>query len=392
MDSMQFAMFIPTRLLFGAGQLNNLKNCAMPGKKAMLVISNGKSTKANGYLGRTEEQLREAGVESVVFDKIEANPLKSTVMAGGDFARAQGCDFIVALGGGSCMDAAKAIAVVATNDGDLWDYVALGTGKGKPIANKPLPIIAITTTAGTGSEIDNGGVITNSETNEKTAIGSEQLFPVISIVDPELMTTVPPHFTAFQGFDAFLQAVEGYISKGANPMGDMLALTAIENIGKYLPIAVQDGKDMEARAKVAFANTLSGMVMDVGPLTSEHALEHALSAFHQNLPHGAGLIMISRAFFTHFIEKSVSPDRFVRMAKAMGMDGAKEAKDFITALVALQERCGVSNLKMSDYGIVPDEFSKMAQNARDSMRPLFDFDPIPLSHEDCVKIYELSYK
>ena len=134
-------MFVPTKALFGAGQLNHLHEQALPGKKALLVISNGKSTKVNGYLDRTEKELHTAGVETVLFDQVEANPLKSTVMRGGAMARENQCDFIVALGGGSCIDAAKGIAVVATNDGDLWDYITQGTGKGKPIAIKPLPIV-----------------------------------------------------------------------------------------------------------------------------------------------------------------------------------------------------------------------------------------------------------
>ena len=192
---MSFTFSIPTKALFGAGQLNNLHAQALPGKKALLIISNGKSTKANGYLARTEEQLHQAGVETVLFDHVEANPLKSTVMKGAAAAREAGCDFLVALGGGSCMDAAKAIAVMATNDGDLWNYITQGTGKGKPIAVKPLPIVAITTTAGTGSETDAGGVITNEETNEKTPIKGPDLFPVLAIIDPDLMMTVPPKFT-----------------------------------------------------------------------------------------------------------------------------------------------------------------------------------------------------
>lgn len=164
---MPFQMFVPTKALFGQGQLNNLHAQALPGKKALIIVSNGKSVKVNGYLDRTEKELHLAGVETVLFDEVEANPLKPTVMRGGQAARDNACDFLVALGGGSCIDAAKAIAVVATNDGDLWDYISQGTGKGKPIANKPLPIVAITTTAGTGSETDMGGVITNEETNEK---------------------------------------------------------------------------------------------------------------------------------------------------------------------------------------------------------------------------------
>lgn len=390
---MSFHMYVPTRVLFGAGQLNNLNTQAMPGTKAMIVISNGKSTKENGYLARCEAQLKLAGVDYVIFDKVEANPLKNTVMAGAAFAREQACDFIVALGGGSVMDASKAMATMATNDGDLWDYIGGGTGKAMPISNRPLPIVAITTTAGTGSEVDQWGVITNDETNEKIGFGGiDELFPVLSIVDAELMKSVPPKFTAFQGFDALFHSVECYISNCANLMGDMYALTAIENIAKYLARAVKDGNDLEAREHVAFANTLSGIVMTISACTSEHSMEHAMSAYHQDLPHGAGLIMISKAYFTHFINEHVCDDRFIKMAQAMGMADAKDPMDFITMLTKLQEACGVTELKMSDYGITADEFEKMARNARETMGGLFMCDRKELTQEACVAIYEASFK
>ncbi|PQV43281.1 iron-containing alcohol dehydrogenase [Methanohalophilus euhalobius] len=385
-------MYVPTRTLFGAGQLNNLHEQKMPGKKAMIVISKGKSIRENGYLARTEEQLKLAGVETVVFDKVEANPLRSTVMVGGAFVKENNCDFIVALGGGSCMDAAKAIAVMATNEGDYWDYIPSGSGKGMPLKNSPLPVIAITTTAGTGSETDSGTVITHEEKHEKTGFVHEELFPVLAIVDPELMLTVPPKFTAYQGFDALFHSVEGYVSNGANLMSDMYAITAIENIAKNLAKTVKNGNDLDAREKVAFGNTLSGTVMCVGILTSQHSLEHAMSAYHQELPHGAGLIMISKAYFTHFIDKHVCDDRFVQMAKVMGMEDAKEPMDFIKMLVKLQEDCGVADLRMSDYGITPDEFKTMAKNAKDTMGFLFTCDRTELSIDDCVAIYEASYK
>lgn len=389
---MSYNMYVPTRTLFGAGQLNNLHSQKMPGKKAMIVISNGKSTRTNGYLARTEEQLKLAGVKTVVFDKVEANPLKSTVMAGGAFAKENSCDFIVALGGGSCMDAAKAIAVMATNDGDYWDYIPSGSGKGKTVENKPLPVVAITTTAGTGSETDPGTVITNEEKHEKTGFVHDDLFPVLAIVDPELMLSVPPKYTAYQGFDALFHSVEGYVSNGVNLMSDMYAITAIENISRNLAKAVKDGNDIDAREKVAFGNTLSGTVMCVGRCTSEHSLEHAMSAYHQELPHGAGLIMISKAYFTHLIDRHVCDDRFVQMAKAMGMEDAKDPMDFITMLVKLQEECGVADLKVSDYGIRPEEFENMAKNAKDTMGKLFLFDRSELSIEDCIAIYEASYR
>lgn len=126
-------------------------------------------------------------------------------------------------------------------------------------------------------------------------------------------------------------------------MGDMYALVAIENIGRYLSHAVKDGDDMEARERIAFANTLSGAVMTISACTSEHSMEHAMGAYHQELPHGAGLIMISKAYFTHFIEKHSCDERFIRMAQALGMDDAKEPMDFITMLVKLQEDCDVAD-------------------------------------------------
>jgi alcohol dehydrogenase len=389
---MSFNMYVPTRTLFGAGQLNNLKNQAMPGRKAMIVISNGKSTRENGYLARVEEQLKLADVETAVFDKVEPNPLKSTVMAGAVFAKENQCDFIVALGGGSPMDASKAIAVMATNPGDLWDYVQSGTGKRKAIVNKPLPIAAITTTAGTGSETDMGAVITNEETQEKIAIKDPSLFPVFAIVDPELMKTVPPKFTALQGWDALSHSMEGYINNKVNLMSDMYALTAIENVSRYLARAVKDGNDMEARERVAFGNNLSGVVMCVGTVSSQHSLEHAMSAYHQDLPHGAGLIMLSKAYFTHFINKHVCDERFIRMAKVMGMEAARKPMDFITMLAKLQEECGIADLKMFDYGIQPQEFEAFAHNAKHAMAGLFLVDRCELSIEDCIAIYEASYR
>lgn len=389
---MDFNMYVPTKILFGAGTLNELGKQQLPGQKAVIIISNGKSTRANGYLSRTEEQLAQAGVATSVFDKIHPNPLKETVMEGAAFVKAQGADFIVALGGGSVIDSAKAIAVMAANPGDLWDYIASGTGKGQPIKNKPLPIVAISTTAGTGSEADAGCVITNPETNEKVCLKTPYLFPVLCIEDPELMKSVPAHYTAYQGFDALSHSLEGYISKFANLMSDMYAITAIENVGRYLARAVKDGNDIEARTHVAFGNILSGTVMCVGTTSSQHSLEHALSAYHPNLPHGAGLIMLSRAYFGNVIAHHACDERFIRMAKAMGMENADKPEDFLTVLQKLLEDCGVADLKMSDYGITPDEFPQMADNAMGPMGGLFACDRVALTKEDVIGIYQKSYK
>lgn len=262
-----------------------------------------------------------------------------------------------------------------------------------PIKNAPLPIVAVTTTAGTGSEVDQWGVITNPETNEKIGFGGiDELFPIIAVVDPELMKTVPPRFTAYQGFDALFHSTECYIAKCSNLMSDMYALTAIENIGNYLPRAVKDGNDIEAREHVALANTLSGVVMTLSSCTSEHSIEHAMSAYHQDLPHGAGLIMISKEYYKYFISQHICDERFVKMAKALGMENADKADDFITALEKLQNDCGVGDLKMSDFGIEKIEADVIAANARETMGGLFEADPCELGHEDCAEIVKKSYR
>ena len=167
---------------------------------------------------------------------------------------------------------------------------------------------------------------------------------------------------------------------------------SIKNIGENLAKAVADGSDIKARTAVAWANTMSGYAMVIGGCTSEHSLEHAMSAYHQHLPHGAGLIMISLAYYKRFIDAHVCDERFVDMAKWLGKSDATKPEDFLTALADLQKACGVYGLKMSDYGIKPEEFGTLADNARSAMGGLFTLDRIDLSKEDCVNIYKDSYR
>lgn len=389
---MNFSFYNPTRILFGAGELNNLHKQTMPGKKALLLISNGKSTKVNGSLDRTIEQLEKAGIEYAIFDKIMENPYKSVVMEGAAFAKENTCDFILALGGGAVLDASVAIAAMATNPGDLWDYVFGGTGKAMPLKNPGLPIVTIATTSGTGSEINCWGVISNPDTNEKIGFGAPELTPVLAIVDPELMRTVPAKYTAYQGFDALFHNTEVLISNGVNILSEAIALSAIENITKYLPRAVRDGNDMEARERVAYGSTMAGITMQLTSTTAEHSMEHSMSAYHHNLPHGAGLIMISKAFYEFFIERRACDEQFIKMAKAMGIENADKPEDFITALVKLQEDCGVADLKMSDYGFKKEESMTLARGARSMQGGLFLANPCEMTDEDCAGIFDKSYR
>jgi len=266
---------------------------------------------------------------------------------------------------------------MAKNPGDYWDYIGSGTGKKQPIKNGVLPIVAITTTAGTGTEADPWTVVTNPATREKIGFGCDETFPTHSIVDPELMLTGPADLTAYQGFDAFCHSAEGYIAKTANVISDLYALKSIELVARYLPRAVKDGSDLEARSMVALANTLAGMVESTSNCTSEHSLEHALSAFHPQLAHGAGLIMLLVPYFSFFVDKV--PGRLTDMA-------------VLQALKTLQASCGVDQLKMSDYGITPAEFPDMIKNARSAMGGLFNVDPAPLTDADVLKIFEAAYR
>lgn len=397
--NMNFNFNNPTNLIFGAGTLEQLggqirvrRDRGILGNKALLLISNGTSVKKYGTLARVETQLKEAEAEYAVCANIHENPSREVVMEAAAFAKENGCDFIVALGGGAVLDAAVAVAAMTTNPGDLWDYVNGGTGKAQPLVNPALPIVTIATSSGTGSEINCWGVISNHQTNEKIGFGDPSIVPVLAIVDPELMKTVPAKYTAYQGFDALFHNTEVMISKGINILSETIALSAIESITKYLPRAVKDGNDLEAREYVAYGSTIAGMTMQLTNTTAQHSMEHAMSAYHHNLPHGAGLIMISKAFAEFFIEKHACDQQFIKMAKAMGISNADKPEDFITALVQLQKDCGVDNLKMSDYGFTPDESMTLAVNARETMGGLFLSNPCDMSDEECAGIFDKSYR
>lgn len=392
MSELSFMFHNPTKLLFGSGKLAELHNERLPGKKALLLISSGKSVKTNGSLARTEEELRLAGADYVIFDKIIENPLNTTVMEAAAFARENHCDFIVALGGGAVLDSSVAVAAMATNDGQLWDYVWGGTGGGKTLANPALPVVTIATTSGTGSEINAYGVISNLETKEKIGFGFPELVPVLAVVDPTYMKSVPPKYTAYQGFDALFHNTEVMISKGLNILSETLALSCIESIARYLPRAVADGNDLEARERVAYASTVAGMTMQLTSTTAAHSMEHSMSAFHHNLQHGAGLIIIAREFYQFFIDRHACDERFVKMARAMGAEGDVRPQDFIIRLTALEKACGVDDLKMSDYGFSREELPQIAKGARSMQGGLYEANPCELSDDDVAGILARSYK
>ncbi|MGI6590406.1 MAG: iron-containing alcohol dehydrogenase [Eggerthellaceae bacterium] len=385
----RFVFDMPTRVLFGPGQLQELHNEVLPGKKALIATSNGTSTKKYGYLDQLEHELDQAGVSYELFDQVRPNPTSDNVMDGAAKARAAGCDFVIALGGGSVMDCSKCIALMMANEGSIWDYSLSVDGGKKSPANDAAPIVAITTSAGTGSEVDMASVITNEATQEKTGIFFPSMFPTLSVVDANLMMSVPPKFTAYQGMDAFFHASESIINKNEHPLGEMFALKAIEYIAQYLPRAYADGTDKEARAYVALANTYAGYYM---LCTSQHTMEHVMGGYHDDLVHGAGLIMISHAYFDFFAERKAAEEPMMKMARAMGVENPTSGKDFIQALDDLIAKVGCSDLRMSDAGITKEELKKYPQRVHEVLGGDITADPLPLSDEDYLAIYEASYR
>lgn len=389
---MAFKFYIPTKIIYGVNSLKKLHEQDLPFKKALIVTTNGKSIIKYGYLDALKEELNKAHIEYIVYSKILPNPIKDHVMEASEIAKTNKCDVIIGIGGGSAIDSAKSIAAMATNPGDYWDYIEGGTGKNKPLVNKPLPIIAITTTSGTGTEADPFTVITNNE--EKIGFGdaSKFTFPYLSIVDPMLTVTIPSSLTAYQGFDALFHSMEGYLNVRHNEISDLFALKAVSLISKSLPVAINDGKNIEARSDVMLANTYAGLVESLSGCTAEHSIAHAMSGIFPSLIHGYALIIISLAYFEHEVNSNKVNDRLIDLAKALGKSNANKASDILIALKDLINKCGVSDLKLSTHGVKEEDFIKITENAFETMGGLFKVDPAAFSKEDVIEILKKSYK
>ena len=379
----------PVKVLFGPGRLNDLHKETLPGKKALIVTSNGTSVKKCGYLARVEKELDAAGVAHVLFDQIRPNLTDVNVMDGAKAVKEHGCDFVVALGGGSVMDCSKCIALMAANPGDIWDYSLSAAGGKKTALHPALPIVCITTSAGTASEVDIASVITNDKTQEKTGIFFPSMFPTLSVVDSDLMMSVPAKLTAYQGMDAFFHASETVVNKNVHPMGEMFALKTIELVAKYLPRAVANGNDREAREMMAYANTFAGYYM---MCTSAHTMEHVMGSFHDELIHGAGLIEIAHAYYGFFADRQAAEEPMKKMAKAMGVENPASGQDFIKALDDLIASIGCADLRMSAEGITEEELNRYPEKVHQVLGGDITADPLPLSDADYLTIFRNAYR
>jgi len=358
------------------------------GKKA-LIVTGRHSAKATGLLDRTVKLLDEVRIQSVVFDKVLPNPVSTTVDKGVEVVKRENCDFVIGLGGGSSIDSSKMIAAVAKSGGKCWDYMNVDGGK---VPKEALPIVAIPTTHGTGTEADPFAVITNPETHEKPGVGFDLIFPTVSIVDPELMLTLPPMQTASTGMDAFYHSIESYLNIEHQPTSDLLALEAISLINYYLPVAYKDGKNLEARTALAWASTTAGICETLSGCIANHSLKHPLSGYY-NITHGVGLCAIG-PLFIEYIRPHVK-ERLAKVALAMGapesiVNNEELSKMAIELLRKLQRSVDLE-VSLEELGIEHSNLKHLAEDAMRTMGSLVEKTPGNLTIEDFEKIYENAF-
>jgi butanol dehydrogenase len=317
---LNFSLHIPTKIFFGKGEVNRTGEIVSGYGKKVLLVTGRSSTKKTGSLDKVVHSLQNAGIEYVLFDRVEPNPRTETVDDGGRMAREANCDLIVGLGGGSAMDAAKAIATVALSGRPIHEYIRGNkTGLWKELLpiKEALPIITIPTLAATGSEANSGAVITNWETKEKSGIGGPALFPQAAILDPELTYTVPPHYTADGAVDMFTHLYEGYMTGDENAnVQDEITEGLIRNTVIYAKTAVDHPEDYEARSHLLWTSTLALIgIANAGRGGSfpVHQMEHTLSA-HYDISHGRGLAILTPAYFRQIIAKD-RPGRLARLGR-----------------------------------------------------------------------------
>lgn len=365
---MNFEAYNPTRLVFGAGSLAKLGEIVSKYGKKALIVTGGNSIKRSGVFDRATASLKSAGVAAVECSGIEPNPRITSVKRGADIARKENCDVVIALGGGSAMDAAKVIAAAVLYEGDPWNLIGHGQEKWV-IPTQALPVITVPTLAATGSEMNCGAVISNDETKVKSFVSTECLFPKVALVDPELTLTVPKDQTAYGVCDIITHVTEGYFNGvDGTPIQDRFAESVIINAIDWGRKAVTDGNDLEAREQVQWASivALNGWVnAGTNFVPPVHMIEHALSA-HHDITHGAGLAIVNPSWM-RFAAKH-RPERFAQFAERVfglsseGKDDLILAMEGIDAYVAFLKGIGCPTT-LSEVGIGDELFEQYAIDA-----------------------------
>ena len=376
MSDIAFKYFLPVNIEFGSGKVAKAGELTKPYGKKALIVTGHSSAKKSGLYDKVKDSLKAEGIDSVLFDKVAQNPLTTTAAEGAAFAKENGCDVVVAIGGGSIMDCAKAIAFLAVNNGDVSDYIF-----GKKASDTALPIILIPTTCGTGSEGNGFAVLTNPDNGDKKSLRCNAIVAKVSIVDPECMMTMPKHVLASVGFDALCHNMEAYTSKIAQPFTDALSLYAVDLIAHNLVDVYKGTGSKDSWEKITLASTIGGMVINTAGVTLAHGMEHPASGL-KDIVHGKGLAALTPTI----IESSYqgAPEKFAKLAKLFGGEKAEDLAEKVRELLeAIELTC-----TLSDLGIEEKDIPWMAENCMKVSSPSIANNPVVFSQEEIAEIYK----
>lgn len=372
LDTHHFSVHIPTRVHFGRGTLGRLGDIVSAYGRRCLLVTGPSEGSIKHLLPRIMDILSDAGIDVAHFDGVIPNPTTDTIAAGARMASEHRADVVLGVGGGSSMDAAKAIAVEATHPGSCWDY--LFYREAKP-TDKTLPVIAVSTTSGTGSQVTQVSVVTHTESRDKSALYNDLLFPREAIVDPELMLSVPGHVTACTGFDAFTHAFESVVHVNTTPFVDMLAWEAITLVLTHLPAALEDGSSIEARSALAYADTLAGICIALVGVTLPHGVGMAIGGMYPHIAHGEALALNYPAFMRFTYASATRP--FARLGRLLN-----PALESVGDEAAAEASCGEMDqflkriglwMGLSDKQVPRDELPALA--AQSMVLPDYENNP-----------------
>ena len=379
-----------TKILFGKGRINELADIVLQyGRKVLLVTTPAAIPALNIQYESVKKILTDKGLEVAHYDGVLPNPTVEIITAGAKIAREFGAEVIIGLGGGSSMDSAKAISVESTHEGTSWDYLFYKTPQPDP--SKLIPVIAVSTTSGTGSQVTQVAVITNPSVSDKSALYNNILYPQVCIVDPELMISVPKFVTATTGFDVLCHAFESTINPGTGAYVDLLAWEAISIVVEYLPKVLNDLGNLEAREKMAYADILAGLCIANAGVTLPHGMGMAIGGMYPHVAHGESLAIVYPAF-AEFTWEAAIP-QFARLARALnpelilvadGEAASKSPSEIVSFLRIIE-----LNKTLKDVLMPKSEIEALAKQCM--VLPDYKGNPRVASLEDMIELVRQSY-
>lgn len=337
-------------IVFGIGKVDTVGDYAAQYGKKALIVTGGNSAKKSGLYNRVNGLLQDKGMTTMLYDKVTPNPLTTTAEEGAQIARQNGIDVIVAIGGGGIMDAAKGMAFLTVNDGDINDYIY-----NRKHSDEALPLIAIPTTCGTGSEGNGFAVLTNPENGDKKSLRCAAIVPKASIVDPKVMQTMPKKVLAAVGFDALCHNIEAFTANNAQPLTDAMAQYAIPLIWENLPKAYEGNMSDEVWESLCMGSTIGGMVINTAGVTLAHGMEHPVSGL-KDVVHGVGLAAIEPIA----VEATCRANRF-KFGKAARLMGGLTAEDCGPRLRSPTRRLNM-DVTLADLGVKEEDIPWLAEN------------------------------